>query len=507
VSTASAELTPRPRPFPALALAGAFLAVLVAVVLHHEPWRDEVEFWLMAQTSTSLAELRQNLHYANQTRLWPLLLYGVSRLWEPVEAMQLFHALIAAAAIWTFARYAPFGARTKVLFAFGYYPLFEYGAIARSYGLGVWLLFSACALMARARRPYVALGACLFLLAQTSAFAAIIAVALALAVMADDLLGERAPGEARHGWRLAAVVLLALAGLAVSVMQMIAPADGTFVLKWHVSTELPALLRTAGHLWRAYVPLPRPTLHFWNTNVLDGWTGVQAAGGLALAAAATWAWAARPAALVFHLAGTGALLVFAYISGFSAARHVGHLYLVLVAAAWLAAGARAWRSPALARQVGRPLAPPVWQAAGAFLLVAHLGAGLFAAVMDLRHPFSGGRQTAEFLRGNGHGNAPLVVDPGFIGPPVAVHLGRPYYEPGSRRWGFFVVWDRQRGIERVEVPLEAQALAREMERPVVLLSNRPIGRRRAPFTHLAEIAGCIVEGEQYQVYLVPRPAS
>jgi hypothetical protein len=50
--------------------------VLVLVLLHHEPWRDEVEFWLIAQTSDSLAELRHNLLYANQTRLWPLLLYG-----------------------------------------------------------------------------------------------------------------------------------------------------------------------------------------------------------------------------------------------------------------------------------------------------------------------------------------------------------------------------------------------------------------------------------------------
>jgi len=50
------------RPREALALTVIFLGVLVLVVLHHEPWRDEAEFWLIARTSTSVAELRHNLH-------------------------------------------------------------------------------------------------------------------------------------------------------------------------------------------------------------------------------------------------------------------------------------------------------------------------------------------------------------------------------------------------------------------------------------------------------------
>jgi len=494
----------RPLARHSLALTAVFLATLVILVLRHEPWRDEVEFWLIAQQSASLAELRHNLTFANQTRLWPLLLYGVTRLFGQVEAMQLFHAAIAAAAVWVFARHAPFPPAAKALFAFGYYPLFEYGAIARSYALGLLFLFAACALLARRPRPALALGACLFLLAQTSAFAAVIAVALALAAVADDLLGEPVPGAAAAPRRLAIVVVGAVAGVASSIVQMVAPAGGTFVFRWAPSADPSALARTASHLWRAYVPLPQPTLHFWNTNVLDEWTFLQAGLGLALAAAATWLWAARPAALVAYVSGSGALLLFAHTSYLREARHIGHLYLLLVAAAWIASVARPWHAEARARFAALPRWAP---AAGWAVLAVHLAAGLYAAGMDLRHPFSGGALTAAFLERAGHADAPLIADPAFIGPSVAVHTGTPFYDAGSRRWGFFVVWDDRRGIERLDVPLEAQNLAADSKRSVVLLSNRPIGRRRAPFTHLAEIAGCIVKSEQYQVYLVPPPAS
>jgi len=250
------------------------------------------------------------------------------------------------------------------------------------------------------------------------------------------------------------------------------------------------------------VPLPQFTFHFWNTNVLDGWTGLQAVLGLMLFSAATWLWASRPAALVLHLSGTGALLLFVHISHFVSARHIGHLYVLLVATAWIASTTRPWPGKEAAQSWPRMARP-----AGLLLLTTHVAAGVHAGAMDLRHPFSGGRNTAEFLRRAGHADAPVVADPAFIGPPVAVHLGRPFYDPGSRRLGWFVTWDDQRGLERLEVPLEAQAVAQELGRPVVLLSNRPIGRRRAPFTHLAEIAGCIVQTEQYQVYLVPAPPS
>ena len=491
-------------PRPALALTLTFLGVLVLVVLRHEPWRDEAEFWLIARTSTSVAELQHNLQYANQTRLWPGLLYALSRVTGRIEAMQLFHALLAAAAVGLFARFAPFRPAAKALFAFGYYPLFEYGVIARSYSLGVVLTFAACVLFARRRRSYVGLGLCLFLLAQTSAFAAIVAAAFALAAAADDLLGLARPDEVISHRRLAFVAVAASSGVALSVLQMIAPADGAFAFQWDTSTSLSALAGTASHLWRAYVPVPRPTLHFWNTNVLDGWTAPQAVLGLALWTAAAWSLLARPAAVVLHVAGTAALLLFAHTNHFASLRHVGHLYLLLVAAAWIASGGRRWRPPAWGARL-LPTAPrPLVQGAGLALLAAHVVAGLFAAGMDLVHPFSGGPGAARFLRSLGYAELPLVVDPSFIAPPVVAHLGRPFYEPGSRRWGFFVVWDGQRGLERLDVPVEAQDLARDLGQPVVLLSNRPIGRRRAPFVHLAEIAGCIVETEQYHVYLVPR---
>ena len=60
-------------------------------------------------------------------------------------------AMIAAALVYVVARWAPFSKVNKTLFAFGYFPFFEYAVIARSYGLLFLLLMIACVLISRQR--------------------------------------------------------------------------------------------------------------------------------------------------------------------------------------------------------------------------------------------------------------------------------------------------------------------------------------------------------------------
>jgi len=84
--------------------------------------------------------------------------------------MQLLHVLIATAFVFLLARHGPFSRLQTILFAVGYFPLFEYALVSRGYGLGVLLAFAFCAAFeARYRRP-VLLGGLLFLLANTTVY-------------------------------------------------------------------------------------------------------------------------------------------------------------------------------------------------------------------------------------------------------------------------------------------------------------------------------------------------
>ena len=171
--------------------------------------------------------------------------------------------------------------------------------------------------------------------------------------------------------------------------------------------------------WRALVPLPRPGLNFWNTNVLDAWPGLQTVAGL-LALAAVLLWRSKVALATFGIGAAG-LVTFGYLKLFGQVRHHGHLWLLLAAALWLGGGAgfqddrRSWRARTLL-----------------VLLVLHCSAGIYASWMDLRHPFSNGAATAELIRRKGLDRYPLL---GHREPPaatVALFLGRPLYFPSRK---------------------------------------------------------------------------
>jgi hypothetical protein len=147
----------------------AFFALGLILLLHHEMWQDEWQAWLIARDSPSLAALFRNLRYEGHPGLWHLGLFLVSRLTPSPRGMQVLHLLVATGAVYLFLNYAPFTRLEKLLFIFGYFPLYEYCAISRNYGLGVLGLFAFCALYcAPPPRRYLLLAFTLLLLCQTS---------------------------------------------------------------------------------------------------------------------------------------------------------------------------------------------------------------------------------------------------------------------------------------------------------------------------------------------------
>src|SRR5258708_2333734 len=84
-------------------------AVLGGIGLaRHEMWRDEIQAWLIPAGSASLGELIHNLRYEGHPALWHILLWIVTRVTTRPEAMQVLHLAISAAAVFLFARNAPF---------------------------------------------------------------------------------------------------------------------------------------------------------------------------------------------------------------------------------------------------------------------------------------------------------------------------------------------------------------------------------------------------------------
>ena len=131
----------RNAPIATLAL-GLLLAWQLWLILHHVFWRDELQAYLIVRDSPGLGGLFASLHYEGHPSLWYLLLAVTDAILHrpaALAAAQVAIALSAAAIVWLRAPFPPW-LRLQILA--GYFPLFEYGVIARSYGLGALLLWA-----------------------------------------------------------------------------------------------------------------------------------------------------------------------------------------------------------------------------------------------------------------------------------------------------------------------------------------------------------------------------
>ncbi len=463
------------------------MALTAPRLLFHEMWRDEAWQWLVVVESRSLGELFTGTSRGGGIGYtFPLLCYLARQLSTSPRAMQLLHLVLATAAAFVFARWAPLRRRERALFVLGYFPFFEYAVLSRSYSTEALLLWLAC-IAARSQRPALGLAVAAALLCQTTVYGWILAVALVCGWLVSRRLrrSEVAPVGVREA---AGALAIFAAGAVAGVVQLMAPA-GTKVPGWRFAWQAVAAIRPATMPWLAFVPVPRLQLHFWNTNVLDPWRALQVAAGiLTLALAFALLWRSKAAVVTFAVGAAG-LLAFSYLYFQGVMRHHGNLWLLFMAALWLGGGA------------GIRDEPRSWRAKVLFaLLVIHCTAAAYASWMDLRHPFSNGAATAELIRSRGLDRYPLL---GHREPPaatVALYLGRPLYAPSRQVFTTHPDWSpRQRELAEPEVRCAARQLAEREGRDVVLVINRelPAWEELEP---LGARTGAIERSEDYHLY-------
>lgn len=518
--------TNRERRWKASAAAAAillpFLALALTTILNHELWRDELEIWLIARDSPALSDLMTHIATQPHPALWYLLVWGLARFAADPLALQMLNLAIGAGAALVFCRYAPFSALQRALFCLGYYALYEYTVISRTYSLELLLLFSVTALFARRRRIGAAEALLLVLLANTDLYGAIAAAQFVLLA----LLLELPPRRARRLWtepRAALPLLAVLAGVALSLGQILRGSldlspdhAGAYVPGYDLDWLLSGLAAVA----RGVVPLQDPTtIHSWNSTFLALLPAPLAsiagallgAGFLVLGVAAL---RRRPALLAVFLLGTGAMLGVTLFFWYGYARHHGQFFLWLLCCAWLArALPQGERSSCPGRRRGG------WGSAlSATLTVVLLLQALacaWAVVQDVARPFSQSRAVGTALRGEEFDGTILVGSIDYAAQPVAAYVERPIWYPESERFGTFVDWSARRRMVPVEKVLQdALSLFEERGRDVVLVLNQTPsiapGQRLAlgqngELVYLAAFTGAIVPDENYHLYrLRPR---
>lgn len=461
------------------ALLGAlvFAAWGAVRVWFHEPWRDECGVWLLARNCGTLAELLRPLRYGGHPYLWPLLVWPLGRVTADPLAMQFLHLGLATVAAFLLLRFAPWPRWEALLCAFGYYFAFEYAVIARGYVLGTIGLV----LVAQAwpqRRWTGGLG--LVLLTQSTVYGLILAVAAGLA----SARGSRA-------WLLGWAAPLAL-GTVAAVAMMRPPPDEGYRPAWYTHYERYRANAVAAMSWKALVPVPNGrTPYLWNSNVLER-AGTRKMGvlGLALLAGAVGVVVRSRRAVVLLVTASVGVFAFEYLKLIGYQRHIGHFYLAVVLALWVAG-----RSP-----------DRDWFRRGLFAI--HAIAGLWLSVADLAKPFTANRAAANWIAAHAPADALLAGHQAHQASGVGLYLGRPVYYPDADRTGTFIVWDNRRDVylSASEVFRRAAARGDATGRPVVLILSQE-WPPEAGFRPVARFPRSLIEDERLFLYQREKPSA
>jgi hypothetical protein len=439
----------------------AFVALVVLTALLHEPWFDEWQAWLIARDSSSLGDVLHNSRYEGHPPLWYLALWLVSRVSRDILAMQLLNVAVATATAAVILWRAPFPLLVRTALIFGYLPFYEYGTIARSYGLGLLLLVLVCTEAARPSRRPLLLAALLALMILTSAHTMIVALALVAALLVDEALVRRIGHDGVRPARelvLAAVII----GLSLvwSVAQILPPSDSGF----GVGLDTPAEVRSGlppfdqvtaiAVIGRRAIP-PQPIAY---------------ALGVGIVTLLAWRVRRRPAALTLVLAGIGMLLAVAALRFTGSLRHFGHLYMVGLAALWLEHSFVTLTREPSEREVSRR----VFSWFVVLVLSAHVAFGARAAVKDWFSPYTPAPEAATWLEQRDLANAPILGYPDFRVAGVGGTLDRSILFLNDDRVGTFVLWQNGRREVTTDDVVEAARSTLESADQVVVLTNEPL---------------------------------
>jgi hypothetical protein len=482
----------------ALACGAIYFILCLAATLHHAMWRDELQAWLIARDSTSLLNLLHNVRYEGHGMLYYLLLYPLAHITHNPTLIQWLNVAIASTSAYVVLRYAPFGRLPRLLLVLGYFAFFEYAVISRNYSLGMLLTFCLCAEWCGRRRLLV-LAVIMAAMANNNVYSLITAMAFGLGMLVA-IRTEPAFGKQLSDHNPLTGVSALLVGFAMLVAAFLLrpPADGGFGQPWRIWPESGGLIsalhtgsRAISEIYNAYLPLPQWREDFWNSAAI--WPLARPFIAVALLVWVIIALRRRPVAFTFFVVGTAGLVLFAYFKYLGYLRHQGALWILLVAAFWIAKERR---------DAGPDNKGFIFLAAAQ----AVIGCGVWIAAWFI--PFSPERQVAALLKDHHLDQLPIVGHWDHTVSPLSGWLDRDIVLADSHRSGSFIKWNKSRDpVSDADALAMAQKLADQKHSEVILILTPPpnisVYWPQVPgIKELAAFNQGMVDDEKYWIYAV-----
>jgi len=443
--------------FAAIVTTSFFLLALIGL-LNHEMWRDEHQAWLVARDANSLSQLLDNMKYEGNPALWHFFLFGITRFTHDPIYMQAFHLLLATSFIFIFNRFAPFSNLHKVLFSFGYFPLYEYAVISRSYVLGILLIFGICALYKYRLSRYILIGILLALLSNVTIYAVVIAGCIAGVMVLDYLIYQEK--KSKTTLQLSVGILIFIAGLAFSLYQIWPEKDNSFPAPYATTLfDFPRWWQVFSKLFTTYFYVPNAIESFWNSSIFFNDQSFFDSSGFSLSLDQhpeyylTWIimpliifisgiviFLRKPLVLLIYISSTIGLLSIFYYTVLVHARYCGYLLIALVVCYWLSEYYPGKKLSSGLSLIGSKIQKPFLT----IVLSINVIGAIIAYSMDLKYDFSPSKKVAEYIKSNKLDSLPIIGITDFTISPLATYLDTKIYYPQMNDMGSFTIWNSKR---------------------------------------------------------------
>jgi hypothetical protein len=414
-----------------------YAAATLYIGLHHEPWRDEADSWLVVRDA-SIPTILTWTRNAGTPALWYFVLKPLIWLGLAYPSQELLHLAFAWAAAAVLLLRSPFTWITKILVLASYYVAYEYAVIARSYVLTILLSFLIAAwYRERYSRPY-RYAIAIALLFNANVHGALIAAILTL-IFVIQRPARPLPGP----------IAIMLAGAIAAWAQLRTAPDAPFP---HVVREInPVAAREA--IASAFFP---------GFPLTAG--GIAAAVLIALLA---FALRRRKDALLFFASSMillNVLFVFVWFGGY---RHAGLILICALLAIWIAREVPADAFSAIAAVVFN------------VALAVSVMFSIRMAYADVKMDFSGSQEMGEYIRDHQLDRFEIAAHNIHESEAVLPWLpGKRLWYAAIGRYGTYMQWNREEEIGRwmpynVAIGHAVEHFAPQ-HRPWLLLLNTPI---------------------------------
>jgi hypothetical protein len=441
-----------------------YLVFQIFMHAHHEMWRDEAHAFSLARIAQSFGELvTGDRRYEGHPPLW----FWYLRLWSFVIpdlwGAHVATVVAAVGAAVVLLRFAPFPRYLRVMLLLTYDFGYELTVMCRNYVLGLLLLCAFCALYHPLRPRPVVLAIVLSLLAMTSVYGMVLAVALTIFLVLENVRLHRQTGLVAVLMLPRQLLALAIIGVALAFcawsVEPMDPNPFSPDWNWPALTDPHALNESLMRFLDGMAPLRPDKLDFW-FKWFDVWEKVPGAlpwGACALLAAAIAVLYRSWRLMLFFVMSVAMMATVQQTRLFGCPRHWAHYFLAFFAACWLL----------------RRVQPQRRHLPSLILLVALCGlqAEGFAVAtkVDTRAPFSGGKEAADFIRRAGMQDLPLVAGPGQA-LTAAVYLHRPFYNMETEEVEETVAFHaRRRNFSLNQFLDKAITVSREHHSPVTVV--------------------------------------